>query len=144
MRATRRCVDTDGTAHRDGVCLVWADGKARSQLESDGYCVIGSVLSREEVSHVCIMPAEIEARAGQGQRAAPLPANGVPMNATQTLDLAWDWVEAASTAQVGSGAVLGGRGVRREDRGTWDDERWPRGVEGGILPYLGGSYGSGC
>ena len=70
--------------------------------------------------------------------------NGVPIIATQTLDLAWDWVEAASAAQVRSGAVPEGRGVRREDQDTWDDERWPRGVEGGILPYLGGTLSSGA
>jgi hypothetical protein len=94
------------------------------------------------------------------------------LSTTQALELAWDWVEAASAAQVqhdtegrrlhpdcsdghglGSGPCSTGledsekredpekrepeRGLSRDDPRTWDDDRWPRGVEGGILPYLG-------
>ena len=93
------------------------DEAARQQLEMDGYCVIGGVLSKAECAHA--------------------------------LELAWDFVEAASAAQVqeavradetrsaSARASSMAHGVRREDASTWDNERWPRGVEGGILPYLG-------
>ena len=77
------------------------------------------------------------------------------MNArmSQALELSWDFVEAASAAQfealqanapkaapcADKGAHRDARrtGVMRDDPSTWDNERWPRGVEGGILPYFG-------
>ena len=72
---------------------------------------------------------------------------------SQALELSWDFVEAASAAQfealqanapkaapcADKGAHRDARrtGVMRDDPSTWDNERWPRGVEGGILPYFG-------
>ena len=57
-------------------------------------------------------------------------------------------MEAASAAQqamlhqaTGSGdahpRTASPGGVLREDASTWGNDRWPRGVEGGILPYYG-------
>jgi hypothetical protein len=43
----------------------------------------------------------------------------------RALDLTWDYLEALDT------------GIDRNDPGTWDDDRWPTAVHGGILPGHG-------
>jgi len=43
----------------------------------------------------------------------------------QALDLTWDYLEALGT------------GIDRRDASTWDDDRWPTSVHGGILPGHG-------
>jgi hypothetical protein len=45
--------------------------------------------------------------------------------AAQALDLTWDWLEGLGT------------GIDRTDSSTWDDDRWPVAVHGGIIPSQG-------
>ena len=48
-----------------------------------------------------------------------------PSESDQALDLTWDYLENLGT------------GVDRNDVGTWDDDRWPINVHGGIIPSQG-------
>jgi len=45
-----------------------------------------------------------------------------PDETAQALDLTWDYLEALGT------------GIDRHDPATWDDDRWPVAVHGGIIP----------
>ena len=48
-----------------------------------------------------------------------------PDETAQALDLTWDYLEALGT------------GIDRHDPTTWDDDRWPVAVHGGIIPSQG-------
>lgn len=48
-----------------------------------------------------------------------------PTEASTALDLTWDYLEALGT------------GIDRTDASTWDDDRWPVAVHGGIIPSQG-------
>ena len=48
-----------------------------------------------------------------------------PDQAQQALSLMWDYLEELDT------------GIKRDDRDTWDDDRWPTAVHGAILPSYG-------
>lgn len=48
-----------------------------------------------------------------------------PTEADTALDLTWDYLEGLGT------------GIDRTDTGTWDDDRWPVAVHGGIIPSQG-------
>ena len=48
-----------------------------------------------------------------------------PDETAQALDLTWDYLEALGT------------GIDRHDPATWDDDRWPVAVHGGIIPSQG-------
>lgn len=48
-----------------------------------------------------------------------------PTEAATALDLTWDYLEALGT------------GIQRSDASTWNDDRWPVAVHGGIIPSQG-------
>ncbi|NCG39140.1 MAG: hypothetical protein GWP48_16690 [Actinobacteria bacterium] len=72
-------------------------------------------------------------RAGSAESMAHLESQGFvviagalsPDETAQALDLTWDYLEALGT------------GIDRHDPATWDDDRWPVAVHGGIIPSQG-------
>lgn len=105
------------------------DEEARKQLEDEGFCVISLVLTQDE----CVTALE-------------LAWDYVEVRSSLTLqnlrgEPSLFYVQAASAVQYSIESVNQNEPnpfvVLRDDPRTWIDGSWPRGVEGGILPYFG-------